>query len=420
MNFNVKKIKQRKIFSIIASLGELSEEWLVKNNFYRQKALGLLVRDSGFSKRMSEALLDATFRELTRKKLTLLLKSELGDPRALDGFCFNKITGNRSYAKGPRILTHIFSANIPNPAVSSLVHGMLVKSANIIKVSKRDAGILPVYLESLKKHDAMLSKTNLLLDSESHTALNEWVNASDAVVVYGSDETVGQVRKMAGPEKIFAGYGHRVSFSLYSREALNKKEMPDLAKKTARDVWMADQRGCLSPAVVYVEAGGAVSGLKFAQSVAEALRGLSLADQGLRPAGPQRILDKEDLKNRWKLKKVKGEEAHFWESSVRGEWAVFFEQKNPEFSHVSGGQSVFIREYKNLKDVSGALSPYGKYLQAAALEAPGAKRESIAQILAELGVNRVTRAGCLQEPPASWHHDGMPNLAGWLRWTDLE
>ena len=410
----------KKTAAIAASLGRLSEKWLEPNYIWRRRAIAELVKSSRFSHSMSHALLDSIFKELTRVKLKKLLCSELGDLRALDGFFFKPVLGQRLFGIGPRLITHVFAANLPNPAVSSLVHGLLVKSAGAVKVSSWDAGILPIYLESLKKHDPGLSKVNILLPAQDRTGLREWVAASEVVVAYGNEKSIQTFWKMTGPRKKFVGYGHRVSFSLYTREALTQKGALDLARRTARDIWMGDQRGCLSPAVIYVEAGAAVTGLDFAREVAKELGDLSGEGNGLPPAKTQRILDKEELKNRWRLKKAKGEEVCFWESPKPGEWAVFFEKKNQEFSISCAGQTVFVREYQNLEDVYRALKSYQKYLQGVALEAGKAKREKISLALSRLGVNRITRAGKLQEPPFGWRHDGMSPIAGWLRWTGLE
>jgi hypothetical protein len=44
---------------------------------------------------------------------------------------------------------------------------------------------------------------------------------------------------------------------------------------------------------------------------------------------------------------------------------------------------------------------------------------SFASDLARMGVHRVCPIGQMQRPPLSWHHDGRPNLADLVNWTDL-
>ncbi len=412
-----KNLKTRSVSSIAASLGSLSSKWLDKKFVYRRKAVQALARRSGFSILMAEDLLEALFSELTAAKIVMLLKSELGDARALDGF-IKTPSGTLTRAEGPRLMTHIFSANLPNPAITSLVYGMLVKSANVAKVSRRDPGIVEIYLDSLKRHDRRLFQTNHLTDAEDRNSVAAWVALSDAVTVYGGSETVNTFWKMAGPSKIFTGYGRRVSFSLYTRETMSRGQAGELAEKTARDIRMADQRGCLSPSVIYLEDGAEVSPRVFSALIASSLERLASMD-GVLPDS-RRTADKRRLAQEWKLKKIAGENAFYLESAVPGRWALFFDEAGPGFPLSCGAQTIFVRRFSRFERIKSHLSPLAGFLQAAAVEAPPNRRKKIAEALSVLGVNRVTRAGKLQHPPVAWHHDGRPNFASWLRWTDLE
>ena len=55
-----------------------------------------------------------------------------------------------------------------------------------------------------------------------------------------------------------------MSFSLVTKESLVDAEA--LAHKAAYDVALYDQQGCLSPQLIYVEEGGAVTPKEFAAS----------------------------------------------------------------------------------------------------------------------------------------------------------
>lgn len=377
------KLDQRSIKSIVRSLGKLSSRWLKKDYSYRKKAVQRLRTRSGLSEAMAEALLDLLFKELTEKKLWQLLKAELRDPLVLDGFRKDPLAQRHVRAQGPKQILHIFAGNVPNPAIVSFVCGMLVKSANVGKVSSKDPGFLDIYLDSLRSVDAGLARTNSLISSRS--AAKELIKEADLVVAYGSDEALVEIRKELPQGKPFMGYGHRFSFALYTREVLNKRGTSSLAGKTARDIWMMDQRGCLSPLVLYAEKGGRVRPLFLAELVAEELKKLS--------AG----------------------------------WAVYYEEGAAKTRRqvvalpaLSGHRVIRVKAFRNETEIYRALSPLRKYLQAAALEAGPSRRPGIADALACLGVNRICRAGRMQSPPLTWHHDGKFNLASWVTWTDLE
>ncbi|MBI4352388.1 MAG: hypothetical protein HY593_00530, partial [Candidatus Omnitrophica bacterium] len=368
----------RPVRSIAESLGALSLLWLAKGYRFRKRAVRRLAEESGFSREMAEAAVDSIFKELTFSKIWNLLKAELVDPYVLDGFRRNVLTGLLHHAQGPNLITHVLPGNVPQPAVFSLVFGMLIKSANAVKVSSEDRGVLDIYLDSLKAHDAGLARVNFLIPRQAKDCLRDFFALSDLVVAYGHDETLEELRRQIPAKTAFAGYGHRVSFGLYLRGCLTKRNGVLLAEKTAWDVWMVDQRGCLSPSVVYVEEGGETTPLDFARLLKERLR-----------------------------------------RRRAGLWAVFYDESLKDFPLSPSGRVVRVKAFRGVERLCGALAPFRGYLQAVALEAPPACREAAALQLARLGVNRICRAGRMQSPPLTWHHDGIPNLASWVRWTDL-
>ncbi len=333
---------------------------------------------SHFTERMSNELLDALFQELTQAKLLKLLKVELKDPLFLDQFRREPLTGQWQRARGPRVITHIFSGNVPNPSVVSFILGMLVKSVNLGKVSSKDEGFLDIYLESLKAVDKKLAATNFLLDPRSRKLATQAIQASDLVIAYGNDASLKEIRAHVPITTPFVGYGHRMSFGVYAKEALNKKNLEAYARKTARDIWMADQRGCLSPLEIFIETGGEVSLAEFSAALMKAMERSFAMKAWRMPAGAAQLIG------------------------------------------FGGRKNIRVCAIKNFENILKILIPFQKYLQAVSLEAGAARRQKIAGRLSEIGVNRICRAGQMQQPPLTWHHDGKLNLASWVHWTDLE
>jgi len=396
-------------------LGSLSVKWLRKDFSYRRRAIAQLVTRSGFSERMAEEMLDALFSALTVSKLWALLCSELGDPAVLEGFIKEARPDRFVRARGPHTILHIFPSNMPNAAVTSLVLGLLVKSRNILKVSRRDEGILALYLDSLKKHDAALWKSCKII--RGHAETKGAAREAGLVVAYGDDKSLEEIRKSVPAKTPFIGYGHRVSVALVMREAMS--EAVRLAKKTAYDVWMADQRGCLSPVLVFAQQGARVSPKDFARLVAVELERLEKSES----SKPRRsLLDSFSavrLRDSIRIKALKGEKAGYWMSDKPGHWAVGYdESKDVEFA--SGTQIIRVKGFKKLSDIEGILKKMSGSLQGASLECSPAKRRKLAEWLGSFGINRICRAGELQKPPVTWHHDGRLNLANWLTWIDLE
>src|ERR1043166_2435323 len=94
---------------------------------------------------MVERILDLLFAELTEDKLAALVESELG-----------KLKDRET---GPPLIAQVFSGNIPNPAIISMVCSLVVKSASACKASSRDPLSPTLFLAAL--HDAR---------SEEHTS----------------------------------------------------------------------------------------------------------------------------------------------------------------------------------------------------------------------------------------------------------
>ncbi len=409
----------RSIRSIVVSLGKLSLRWLNPRYSFRQNAVRRLVHDSGFSKNMAEAMIDAVFCELTAPKLWKLLRFELKNPFVLDGFRKDPETAAWLRARGPGNILHVFPANVPQASILSFVLGMLLKSRNVGKLSSRDGGFLGIYLQSLKTADRALWRSNRLIGEKNKKIFLACAKKADLVVAYGNAESLEQIRKKMPATTPFFAYGHRVSVALYLKEVLTEKNIQKLADHAARDVWMADQRGCLSPVVIYAQKGGDASPQAFARCLAAQLKRLQENEKVL----PRRDISTDalaySLRCRASIEKIKGYASSIWESRPRGLWTVAYDESLKP-SLAASSQTIFVKGYRKNHSVFSALSPLQKYLQCVALECGQGQRKKISEELSELGANRICRAGSMQAPPITWHHDGKPNLASWVRWTDRE
>ncbi len=399
--------------SVVASLGRLSARWLKKDFPFRRRAVRRLVQRSGFSAAMAEAMIDAVFRELTAPKLRALLRAELGDASVLDRFH----EGRR--ARGPETVLHVFASNAPQAPVVSFVLGMLVQSRNVGKLSSRDEGFLSVYLDSLERSDRALWRTNSLLPPKDRAAFAAEAKKAGLVVAYGSEKSLAEIRKSVPASTPFVPYGHRVSAAVYLKEALGRKSAAGLAAAAARDVWMIDQRGCLSPVTLYVQKGGPVAPKEFAALLAKELQKLQKKEK----APPRRDLTSQAaahaLFGRHLVERLRGGSSSLWESRPRGLWAVTYGE-GAKLLPAASCQAIAVQGFRDEREALSSLAPLRRHLQCVALEGSAAKKAALAEALSRLGATRICRAGRMQRPPAAWPHDGRPNLAGWLRWTGLE
>ncbi len=331
------------------SLGGLSVKWLDPKNVWRRKALKAMRRE--FPGAMGETLLDALFSELTEKKLAALLRADRGPYRAAQG----------------GLVVSVVPSNVPNPSVTSLVLGILAGGRSAVKISKRDSGLLRVYLESLRAHDPAMARTVSVFSSHEE-ALRRMKKAA-LVVAYGNDDTIAFLRKHTPKGVPFVGHGHRVSVAVFAKEALS----PRLARLAAHDAWMMDRRGCMSPDVFFVQDGGRMSAGRFAARLDAELDRL----YGREAVSFDRALRLKAARDRERLRAAKGE---------------------------SLGARVPVRVFGGTRDLSRQLLPYRRKLQVAALEAPPASRRSLTGLLERLGAARICRAGRMQRPPLTWYN----------------
>ncbi|NIR43118.1 MAG: acyl-CoA reductase, partial [Gemmatimonadetes bacterium] len=186
--------------------------------------------------------------------------------------------GGGSYrAFGPALTFHVFSGNIPGVSVSSLIRALCVKSASFGKTAAGEPYLAVCFCRALAQEDAELARCLAVsywpgrsMDLEA-VALEK----ADAVVVYGSDETVADIGGRVPTSTRFHAYPNRVGVAFVSRTALVPKAGRTLAHALASDVVMFDQQGCVSPHTIYVQRGGAVAPLELAERLADALADLA-------------------------------------------------------------------------------------------------------------------------------------------------
>ncbi|CAN0509385.1 unnamed protein product, partial [Discosporangium mesarthrocarpum] len=112
---------------------------------------------------------------------------------------------------------------------------------------------------------------------------------SDVVLAYGGNDSLAAIRDRVPVTTRYLAYGHKVSFGMISRTALDIQKAATAAHRAAYDVVRYDQQGCYSPHLFFVERDGRLTPQDFAQLLAHELdafeqkyprRALSIAEAG--------------------------------------------------------------------------------------------------------------------------------------------
>lgn len=410
-------LRARSAREVSALVGAVGARFLDPADPLRQRALDLLPGTSGLSPEMASAVLDGMASDWTDERLGRLLDAEFRDPAALDGFV--RGGSGRVRAVGPELCVQIVSGSVPGVGATALIRSLLVKGPTLLKPGRGDV-VLPVLMaEALRDADPVVGNAAAVVYWPGGTEPLEdaALLAADVVTAYGADEVVRALRARTPVSTRFVAYHHRVSFGVVGREALDAHHRHRTASEVAGSVGFFDQRGCVSPQLVYVEEGGETSPMEFA-------RELSVAMEALEQHLPCGVLDPLEASRVHQIRGTaellasagSGVEVHHGAVSS---WTVIYDP-SPGFELSCAGRVIRVKPVPDVLGVAALVAPFARHLQTAALAGCGGRVERLASDLADVGVSRITGFDATPFPPPWWHHDGQGSLRALVRWADLE
>ena len=325
--------------------------------------------------------------------------AELGSAEALDRWIPHGPAKTKALA--PRTILHVVSGNTPHAALQSLIGGLLLGSRNLVKLPRT----------GLIEADEFISRLPDLLRAMvdvSSELPEKWPSFADAVVAYGSDETLAVLRARTPNGKIFIGHGHKASLGIIWADA----EFASCAG-AARDASLFDQQGCLSPQVFYVRE----TRTGFARDYAEKLAAAMEHFNRTYPRGPLAIEEKAAIANlraAYRFRAAGDLRVALWEGGGNMDWTVIYEE-DAWFTASPLNRVVFVKPLP--QDLAAAMGPAVDYIGAVGLFPC---TEELADRFAALRPSRFCPVGRMQDPPWTWHNGGLPRLASLVKWVDFE
>ena len=338
-----------------------------------------------------------------RADLLRLLRAQLGHIDALDRWM--ERDGVRVRARAPKIIYHICAGNLAVSAWTSLAHGLLLGSRNVVKLpgDRDDSTARHEILAFIRGLPAPLRKL-----VETHCTLDaDLLRRAEAVVAFGSDVTMSSLRAQTRWDQKFIAHGHALSLLWLSEP---NRLTPRQARACAVDVLTYDQLGCLSPQAIYVPPGTDFDllGRKLAHAFEAHWRALKQ-----RPARPlavaARIAEARDMAH------ALGHRVWLPPKNHLG-WTLTHDP-DPAFAPSPLHGVITLREAGEsrlgaaLASVAGRISTVG---------VAGEISPRLENVFLSLGVSRFCPAGRMQFPPLTWHHDGRSSLADLVTWVDSE
>jgi hypothetical protein len=417
-------LRDRPVGDVVRALGRVGERFLSAGDPLREEALATLPGTSGLSPAMCREVLDGMARDWTEDRLTRLLRAEFGDPRCLDRFVAEadgETGGGRELrAMGSRLAFHLSAGSVPGVSATSLVRSLLVKSPVLLKPGRGDVALPVLMARALAREDPGLARAAAVIywpggDASAgleQTALEE----ADLVVAYGSDAVVRSLRSRLPATTPLVAYHHRLGFGIVGRAALTPDAVAGAAHRAARSVGLFDQRGCVSPHVLFVEEGAGLEA--FVAALADGLEGL---EREL-PRGRVDTAEAsaaQQLKGTFEMRRAAGQDVEV-RAGRGGRWTVVLE-RGGRLVPSCLGRVVRVVPVEDAADVPALVEDLGDHLQTAGVEGvPTDRLRTLAETLARAGVLRVAPLGKVAFPPAWWRHDGRGPLEVLARWVEME
>ncbi len=421
-------ILSRPVAEIADVLGRVGERFSDPSDQLRRMALDKLPSEAKLSRELAEVVLDGMAAGWTREALSKLLENEFANPALLDGLVRAQQRGDarslsvpRVMAVGPTLCVQISSGSVPGVGVNALIRSLLVKAPTLIKPGAGDVVLTQLFAEALRDADAELGSAVAVRywsGGESHELTRQAVEGADAVVVYGSDESVLSVRGMLPVSCRFIAYHNRFGIGIVGREKL-KDNVEDLADEVARAVAMFENRGCVCPEVLFVERGGHAKVEAFESLIAESLERLASEwSSHVEPVFTSR--------ERSVLRQVRDTmEIHQAVGSVRmlhgglENWTVVSELDLLQLPSLPG-RSLRIRPVQNLEDVPSLLGESCRHIQSVGYAVDEDRVNDLAVLFGRVGASRVVPFDGMSFPPAWWLHDGQGPLRALIGWVEVQ
>lgn len=304
------------------------------------------------------------------------------------------------------MLAVVLAGNVFTAVIRAAFVPLLFGVPVLLKASSRETLFPRMMRDALRDADPRLGGSIDVVvfeggDRDAETAL---VETADAVSVYGSDQTVEAMRGRL-PNAALMAHGHGVSAAYCGADALGDDAIEGTVWQLALDVCAYDQRGCLSPQVIFVEPSASRSALEFARY---------LVEHGLRPMG-------EELP-RGPLPPAVGAAQAQWRglAEVEGtllsgpDHAVAIRAATP-IRWSPGYRNVTISPTAGLQEAFEVITPLGNHLKCI-----GADPSSLHEVQRRLDESNALGAhacqlGDMQTPPLDAPSDGRPIWAGLRR-----
>jgi acyl-CoA reductase-like NAD-dependent aldehyde dehydrogenase len=304
------------------------------------------------------------------------------------------------------MLSVVLAGNVFTASIRGIVIPLLLGVPVLVKASSRETLFPALLRDALRSSDAGLGASMSVVafpggDVECEAA---FVESAEVVSVYGGDDTVAAIAARIDDARLIA-HGHGVSVAYCGSEALEEAHIGRTIESLSLDVCAYDQRGCLSPQLIYVEESSDRAAADFARR---------LGAQGLGPLGetlPRGPLPGPvgAVQAQWRgMAEVEG-------VLVRGDThAVAIREPEP-IRWSPGYRNVTVAPVRDVDEATRAMEAIGSALKCVGTD-PWSRSKLEARLSSSGALSAYACAiGEMQTPPLDAPADGLPIWHGLLR-----
>lgn len=398
--------------AIIGAVAGAAQRWSDPNFPARVRAARAIGERTGYSEPVIDYALDRLFGPMTAAAIAGAITSELGSLDVLDGFVNEQ--GARRTARGLDRIVIVSSRTTLGVAIVPAIFALCAKSSIIVK--DRSDALAGSFFATLIAERAEFegAASARVWDGGHDEPETSLLARADAVVAFGSDQTLAAIRARLCAGARFIGYGDRLSAGYIAREALaNESNIRAVARAAANDLVLYDTEGCLSLHMIFVEAGGAIDPRCFASIFADAVQAAALEfPRGRVNAGAQLAL--AAVRDRAAFAAANGAAAVHAPQDLS--WLITVDCSR-RWPPPLLPRACIVLPVREPGEALAYLQAHRLPLEGLALE-PRDARPDVLSFTLESGAAQVRAAGALQGPAIHIRHGGRPRIAEFVRWID--
>lgn len=306
------------------------------------------------------------------------------------------------------VLLHIAAGNVDVLPAYSVIEGLLSGNINILKLPMGDSGVSVKLLYELVKIEPLLTDYIYVFDvpSTETETLKKLADLCDGVAVWGGDAAIKAARDLVNIDTKIIAWGHKLSFA-YAEPDASDEQLEELAKA----ICDSNQLLCSSCQGIYVDTDSKGIQRAFAERFFEILKRTNRESQPI--AYGIKAKTAINMYNEKLEKHVTGNEI-LYEDGVSvsicedQELGLSYLYRNVWIKRCPFNQLHTLKRYKN-------------HLQTAAvLTTDTVLRQKICDLLASIGVVRITSGGNMSRLICGEAHDGTYALREYSRIVETE